>query len=145
MKWLFKTQNYHRHEPSRDHLVRVRFGSTELSKSRFGFGSVRLIFQDVGSSSDRFDSNRTEPFQFSSVRFGSFSLSDSNIYCFNVSTSFVSIPINEISVVGFDKNVSGTLSFKYCCHVGKTIVKWSFLLNIPYDKSRFVRLRQRRS
>jgi hypothetical protein len=36
--------------------VRVRFGLTELSKSRFGFGSVRLIFQNVGSSSDRFGS-----------------------------------------------------------------------------------------
>jgi len=55
----------------------------------------------------------------------------SNSYCFNVSASFVSIPINEISVVGLDKNVSGILSFKYCCHVGKTIDKCSFLLNIP--------------
>jgi hypothetical protein len=68
-KMTFKTQNCHRHEPNRDHPVRVRFGSTELSKSRFGFGWVRLIFQNVGSGSDRFDSNRTEPNRFSSVRF----------------------------------------------------------------------------
>jgi hypothetical protein len=32
-----------------------RFGSTEFLKSRFGFGSVRLNFQKVSSSSVRFD------------------------------------------------------------------------------------------
>ena len=41
--------------------VRVRFGSTEFSKSLFGFGSVRVSFQNIGSSSVRFESNRTEP------------------------------------------------------------------------------------
>lgn len=57
-----------------------------------------------------------------------------DIYCFNASSSFVSIPMNEISVDGLAKYVSGTWSFKYCCHVGKIIDKCSFLLNIPYDK-----------
>jgi hypothetical protein len=55
--YLFKTES----KSNRTFSVRVRFGSIEflksrfgfgsieLSKSRFGFGSVRLIFQNVGS------------------------------------------------------------------------------------------------
>jgi hypothetical protein len=62
-------------------LVRVRFGSSEFSKSRFEFGSVRLHLVRVrfGSSefsksrfefgSDRFEPNRTVLVRFGSVRF----------------------------------------------------------------------------
>jgi hypothetical protein len=50
-------------------LVRVQFASTSLLKNRFGFGSVRLNFQKVGSSSVRIDSNRTVLVRFGSVRF----------------------------------------------------------------------------
>jgi hypothetical protein len=42
-------------ESNRTFPVRVRFGSTEFLKSRFGFGSVRLNFQKVSSGSVRFD------------------------------------------------------------------------------------------
>jgi len=72
-------------ESNRLFLVRVRFGSSFFLKVgsssvrfdfifekliRVRFGSVRLNFQEGGSSSVQIDSNRTEPFQF-----GSFSLS----------------------------------------------------------------------
>jgi hypothetical protein len=42
-------------ETNRTFPVRVRFGSTEFLKSRFGFGSVWLNFQKVSSDSVRFD------------------------------------------------------------------------------------------
>jgi hypothetical protein len=42
-------------ESNRTFPVRVRFGSSEFLKSRFGFGSVRLNFQKVSSGSVRFD------------------------------------------------------------------------------------------
>ena len=81
--------------------VRVRFGSTSFLKNRFGFGSVRLHFWKIGSGSVRFDSTfektvrfdfifekpvrvrfrstRTEPNRYSSVRFGSFSVSGADL------------------------------------------------------------------
>ena len=60
-------------ETNRTFPIRVRFGSTELSKSRFGFGSVRFIFQNVrsGFGSVRLEPNRTVLVRFGSVRFRS--------------------------------------------------------------------------
>jgi hypothetical protein len=88
-------------ESNRTFPVRVWFGSTEFLKSRFGFGSTELSKSQFDFGSVRFDSffkmsvririgsTRTEPNRFSSVRFGSFSLSDLYIYfiftCFKTS------------------------------------------------------------
>ena len=57
-------------ETNRTFALRVRFGSTGHSKSRFGFGSVRSSFQNGGSGSVRIDSNRTEPLKFGSSSVG---------------------------------------------------------------------------
>jgi hypothetical protein len=65
---LKRKKIYSNQRANRTELFRFKFGSVELSKSRFGFGSVRLIFQNAGSSSDRFGSVRLEPNSFSSVR-----------------------------------------------------------------------------
>ena len=48
--------------------VRVRFGSTEFSKSLFGFGSVRFDSAFKISVRVRFGLSRTEPNRYSSVR-----------------------------------------------------------------------------
>jgi hypothetical protein len=57
-------------ESNRTFPIQVRFGSTEFLKSRFGFGSVRLNFQKVSSSSVRFGSIEFLKcrFEFGSVR-----------------------------------------------------------------------------
>jgi hypothetical protein len=54
--------------------IRVRFGSAFFSKTRFEFGSVRIHFSKVGSSSVRFDCVFKKSVR---VRFGSIAFSKS--------------------------------------------------------------------
>ncbi len=57
-KYLIFIDNIPESESNRTFPVRVRFGSTEFLKSRFGFGSVRFGWVELSKSEFGFGSVR---------------------------------------------------------------------------------------